>query len=168
MINSNWTETIQQKIGKDGHIEINADGKMVLVSSFWYRMEYENNWVWIEQSLETIKTFQYLKRIWLWYFGDNLKPMLEQMKQYLPNQTGYLSIDEKSWNFLNIQELNLIVIPVFQNIWFITKNQNLDYLFPEEITDTTMAERVKNTPFEQWKNFNNAEYQKLLQKHNTV
>lgn len=166
----NWEKNFSQKI-QNWKIEVWAQEKLIYTTSLGYKFELENSEVWNDKILEITKTFNYLNKIWLWYFGENLKSMFETLRSYLPNQTWYLSIDEKSWDFLNMRELNEIIIPIFQNIWFIDKTQNLDYLLPEEVTDLEMINRVSK--IEEWKafidwKFNREIFWELLQKTNKV
>jgi len=63
------------------------------------------------------------------------------------------------------------LIPVFQSIWFIEIEQNIDYLLPQEITDLQMMTRIWN--LENWSafidgKFDNKLFWELLQSKNKV
>jgi hypothetical protein len=167
MVWKNWEEKFSTKI-ENWEIEVWWNDKLIYTTSLWYKFELENNDLGSDKILEITETFSYLNKIWLWYFWNNFKSMLESIKNYLPRETSYLSIDEKSWNFLSMTELYWIVIPIFKNLWFIDNSQNLDYLAPDEITDTVMSYRLTKIPwwesFQKWKPFNEVIFWEMLQK----
>lgn len=167
----NWEEKFSQKI-QNWKIEVWADNKMIYTTSLWYKFEFENNEIWSMKIVEITEKFNYLNKIWLWYFGENFKKMLELIPVYLPNAGLNLSINEKSWNFLSNDELFLIIIPIFQNIWFLEKknfSQNISEV--QETTDLQMMTRIfkiKNwSAFIDWK-FDAKIFWELLQSKNKV
>lgn len=171
MVWKNWEETFKQKI-QNWKVEVWVNDKLIYTTALWYKFELENNDIGNDKLLEITESFSYLDRIGLWYFWNNFQEMLESIRTYLPNQASYLNIDEQSWNFLSMRELNEIIIPIFKNVWFIDNSQNLDYLAPEEVTDTVMSHRLSKInwwkSFEKWKPFNKVIFWELLQQTNKV
>jgi hypothetical protein len=144
---NNWEKQFSQK-NQNGKIEVWANEELVYTTSLWYKFEFNQDLLWLQKLSDITERFNYLNKIWLGYFGEKFKNMLALIPIYLPNQWLNLSINEKTWDFLSNYELFNIIIPIFQNIWFIEAGQNIDYLLPQEVTDMQMMSRVSK--IENW------------------
>lgn len=177
IVATNWGETISQKIWKNSQIEVNANEELILVNSMGYEMKYENNSLWLEKSLETMKTFNYMDKIWFWYFGNNLPSMLEIIKKVWLSWTAYMNIDENKWDFLSIKELHNIVIPIFTEIWFINKPMSQNISEVQEMNDLDMFSLIDQvkvngvhywSAFQKWKPFSGDYFKKFLIEKNNI
>lgn len=167
---NNWEKQFSQKI-QNGKIEVWANEELVYTTSLWYKFEFNQDLLWLQKLSDITERFNYLNKIWLGYFGEKFKNMLALIPIYLPNQWLNLSINEKTWDFLSNYELFNIIIPIFQNIWFIEAGQNIDYLLPQEVTDMQMMSRVSK--IENWGAFIDGKFDaklfwELLQSKNKV
>lgn len=167
---NNWEKQFSQKI-QNWKIEVWANEELVYTTSLWYKFEFNQDLLWVQKLSDITERFNYLNKIWLWYFGEKFKNMLALIPIYLPNQALNLSINEKTWDFLSNYELFNIIIPIFQNIWFIEAGQNIDYLLPQKITDMQMMARVSK--IENWGAFIDGKFDaklfwELLQSKNKV
>ncbi len=165
-----WEKSFSQKL-QGWKIEVWADEKMIYTTSLWYKFEFENSEFWAMKVVEITQRFDYLNKIWLGYFGENFKKMMDCIPSFLPNQALRLNIDEKTWDFLDQVELGKI-LEIFINIWFLENinfSQNISNI--QEVTDGQMMYRVWNlenwSAFIDWK-FDIKLFWELLQEKNKV
>lgn len=158
-------------------IKLTVDGELILVNSLWYKMKYENNSTWMEKALETAETFDYMNKIWFGYFWTNLPDMLKIIKGLWIGKAAYMNINENKWDFLSIKELHDIVIPIFEEIWFINKPLGQDISEVQEMNDLDMFSLIAQvevdgvhywSAFQKWKPFRGDYFKEFLIKKNKV
>lgn len=134
------TSTIIDKIGRRWQIEFWHNHEMIFTSSLGYTFNLDNDIYWVQKALDINDTFDYLDKIWLWYFGDNLANMAETIKTVFWNEFANVSLGESS--FLKPEKTRNF-IDMFKKIWFINENQSIERHNATAIHDMEMTWRLK-------------------------
>lgn len=161
-----------EKIGFNWSIEFWIGGEIIYTSSLWYKFDCENNFTWFEKAINISERFDYLHKIWIWYFWKDFRSMIDCIEKALPKQALWINISEGRWDFLGNFELDSL-LQIFKNVWIISIDQNTDYFMPDIMSETDMNKRLVDL-WKEWMNFyNNGVFNrdlfiKLLQTKNEV
>lgn len=135
-ITSEWkikilTENKSVKVWENQSIEMTENWDLLLINSLWYKFEFENNWFDLENMYVLVEKMDYFNKIWLWYFWNSFKDIIQIFKQTLPIElVWWLYVNEKQNDFLDFFELDLI-LSIFKKIWVLSTLQNTDFLLPD-------------------------------------
>lgn len=138
--NENKNEKQSINIWLDWKVQVWKDDNLYYTNSLWYKFEFNKDNSWLDKMFDTIDKMDYFLKIWLWYFKDNFKNMVDTIKDIVPSVSS-ISIDEKEWNFLDNIETEKI-LNIFKSIWIIA-DFDVNNTKPNIVKDIEMDEKMK-------------------------
>lgn len=138
--NKNENKKDSINIWLDWKIQVWKDDNLYYTNSLWYEFEFHKENSWLDKMFDTIDKMDYFIKIWLGYFWNNFKNMLDTIKDIVPSVSS-ITINEKEWNFLDNIEAEKI-LQVFKNIWIIDWF-DVNNTKPNIVKDIEMDEKMR-------------------------
>lgn len=130
-------------IWENATAKITSDWKVNIVNSLGYSFEFDKNlWESAWSMLDVVETAEFVDKIWLGYFGEDFKDIVDTIwlvSSHIPWLTS-INISETLWNvdFLNKKELNRIC-NIFSDTWFFS-SKDIWFMWINQVESMTKAE----------------------------